>query len=467
MTNRNRVARSPVQGRATQSSDGSSVQRGSSRRDIVENLKICSPKRNSRVQTGWQGFFPYYAGYPETFARALLESTRLQGGDIVLDPWNGSGTTTYTASHLGLTSWGFDLNPVMVVVARARLLAASEADSVEPLAAEVISDARTGRKSFDDADPLTYWFTTETALSIRAIERSIRRRLVGKMTITRSGTKLDRISGIASTFYVALFSVCRTLVKPFQSSNPTWLRRPRENEVKVEATHAFITQRLADNLRSMAAALVTETAQSNLLVPERGAWEVRHADSTSANIRAESVDLILTSPPYCTRIDYTAATRIELAILSPLLESSPKDLGRKMIGSTRVPEHTVTPFSDWGATCNRFLEALRKHPSKASSGYYYLTYLDYFFKMSKSLSHLGKSLKWSGIAVLVVQDSFYKDQHNDLPTIIGEMAEAQGLALARREEFHLRHTMAGINPRARVYRASSGAVESVLCFRKH
>jgi hypothetical protein len=441
--------------------------RGSRQKGIVENLKICSPKRNCRVQTGWQGFFPYYAGYPETFARTLLESARLRRGDIVLDPWNGSGTTTYTASHLGLTSRGFDLNPVMVVVARARLLAASEADSIEPLAADVISSARIGRKSFDVADPLKWWFTTDTALSIRAIERSIRRRLVGKMTMTRSGTKLDRISGMAATFYVALFSVCRTLAKPFQSSNPTWLRRPKKEEDKAEAPHRFIAQQLADNLRSMAAALSAETVQPNLLVSDRGPSEISHADTISVDVAAESVDLILTSPPYCTRIDYIAATRVELAILAPLLQSSAEDLGRQMIGSTRVPEYNITPSSDWGATCDRFLEALQKHPSKASSGYYYLTHLDYFSKMSISLSNLSKGLKRKGIAVLVVQDSFYKDQHNDLPTIIGEMAEAQGLALARREEFHLRRTMAGINPRARIYRASFAAVESVLCFCKN
>lgn len=466
MANRNQVAGSLDPNRLAQSSNGNPDLRGPWQKSIVENLKITSPKRNSRIQTGWQGFFPYYAGYPETFARTLLASARLQPGAIVLDPWNGSGTTTYTASHLGLTSHGFDLNPVMVVVARARLLAASEADSIEPLAADVISDAQTPCKSLNDADPLTFWFSTETALSIRAIEGSIRRHLVGKMMLTRSGTRLDRISGIAATFYVALFSVCRTLVKPFQSSNPTWLRRPRENEVKVEATHASIALRLADNLRSMAAALVTETAQSNLLVAERGAWDVRHGDSTSADIAVENVDLILTSPPYCTRIDYTAATRIELAILSPVLGPAAEDLRRQMMGSTRVPERNIIPSSDWGATCNRFLETLRKHPSKASSGYYYKTHLDYFLKMAKSLSNIIKSLRQKGIAVLVVQGSFYKDLYNDLPTIITEMAEARGLVLARKEEFYLQHTMSNINPRARIYRNAAGAIESVLCFRK-
>ena len=37
---------------------------------IFRDLIIQSPKRTSQALTGWDGFFPYYAGYPETFARS-------------------------------------------------------------------------------------------------------------------------------------------------------------------------------------------------------------------------------------------------------------------------------------------------------------------------------------------------------------------------------------------------------------
>jgi DNA modification methylase len=99
---------------------------------MAKRLRIVSPKRNKRLQTGWEGFFPYYAGYPELFARELLKSARLPHGAVVLDPWNGSGTTTYIATSLGLDSIGIDLNPVMIIVARARLLPPSEADHLPP-----------------------------------------------------------------------------------------------------------------------------------------------------------------------------------------------------------------------------------------------------------------------------------------------------------------------------------------------
>jgi DNA modification methylase len=98
-----------------------------------DELPISSPKRDHRLDSGWDGFFPYYAGYPESFARKILQGSGLKPGAVVLDPWNGSGTTTFAAAHLGFKAVGLDLNPVMVIVSRARTLPFSEIDALEPL----------------------------------------------------------------------------------------------------------------------------------------------------------------------------------------------------------------------------------------------------------------------------------------------------------------------------------------------
>ena len=394
-----------------------------------------------------------------------MESVQLSAGTVVLDPWNGSGTTTYVASRLGLTSCGFDINPVMVVIARARLLATSEADSIEPLALEVIKSARTVW-TLDEDDPLCGWFGPSTAGRIRGIERSIRRHLVGTRTISPEGPHLDQISGLAATFYVALFSVCRGLVARFQSSNPTWLRQPRSEERKVYATRETIVERLKENLSAMAAALAATDGQTGIQRIEQGKWSIKLIDTATAVLDPSSVDFILTSPPYCTRIDYTAATRIELALLAPLLQTPAKELARQMMGSIRVPNHDIAPCADWGETCNKFLGALRQHSSKASDGYYYRTHLDYFEKMFQSLLQLVVALKNNGVAILVVQDSYYKELHNDLPTIVCEMGQSVGLEMMRSDEFRLRRSMSGINPHSRNYRRPPGVTEAVLCFRR-
>jgi hypothetical protein len=428
---------------------------------VFERLSIFSPKRTSRAQSDWEGFFPYYAGFPETFARALLQSAELSANAVVLDPWNGSGTTTYTASLLGLASQGFDLNPVMIVVARARLLPPSEADSIEPLAREIVSFSHLDREPLDSNEPLLLWFSHKTAAPLRAIERSIRQQLVGGMTVTPTGIKLDRLSGLAATFYVALFTVCRHLATPFFSSNPTWLRQPKHQEPKVDIPRDAIESKLIANLSGMALALAN---RRDLLIAEQGISEVRLTDTTAITLPPDSVDIILTSPPYCTRIDYAAATRVELAVLNPLGQAPPAELSRQMLGSTRIPAHEIEISSSWGQHCFDFLEALHRHPSKASSGYYYKTHLDYFDKMSRSLGNLSGALKPEGAAILVVQDSFYKEIHNDLPSIITEMGEAHGLRKHRREDFRMSRSMSGINPYTRLYKRRPGSVEAVLCF---
>jgi DNA modification methylase len=432
------------------------------RRIVFDDLVIQSPKRTAQGQQGWDGFFPYYAGYPESFARTLLKSANLPAAAMVLDPWNGSGTTTYSAAHLGLHAQGVDLNPIMVIVARARLLPSSEADSIEPLAREMFKGIRARDSLLVDDDPLLGWFNRPSAALLRTIERRICDHLIGERTITVDGTKLENISGLAATFYVALFSVCRQLTQRFQSSNPTWLRKPKHGEKRVTSSRDKILDALKTSLKSMADTLAARHGEQS----DVGTVALKVADSTKVLVPSSSIDFILTSPPYCTRIDYSAATRIELALMYPLLQLRMEELGRRMIGSTRVPDRDIAVMPAWGKTCAQFLKEIKVHPSKASAGYYLKTHLDYFDKMARSLAKVSEALKPCGAAILVVQDSFYKDIHNDLPTITAEMAGNAGLRLRRRDDFHLSRSMAGINPHTRAYQRPTGALEAVLCFEK-
>lgn len=85
------------------------------------SLNITSPKQRQKDRRGWSGLFPYYAGYPATFAEKIIESASLARDAVILDPWNGSGTTGLAASRNNLKSVGCDINPVMNIVANARV----------------------------------------------------------------------------------------------------------------------------------------------------------------------------------------------------------------------------------------------------------------------------------------------------------------------------------------------------------
>lgn len=432
-------------------------------RDMFKTLRITSPKRTKAAQTSWDGFFPYYAGFPESFARALISSADLSAGSIIHDPWNGSGTSTYAASMHGLSSIGFDLNPVMVIVAKARLLPASEADSIEPLGSKIVEKAKELFVTADSNEPLTMWFGKVNAGVLRSIEISIRNHLMGVLTHAEDHVNLDRLSSLAATNFVALFSVCRELATKFRSTNPTWLRYPRLDEAKPRFSNEAIYRRFLRTLRTMSEAL---QVRNEFRASEPAMSEIRVADTTITSLPNESLDFMLTSPPYCTRIDYTAATRVELAVLSPIMRIGIKELGRQMIGSTRVPLDPIDIAQVWGGTCARFMKKVHAHQSKASSGYYYRTHLDYFEKMNRSIANLAPSLKKGAAAIFVVQDSYYKDVYNDLPKTLTEMTENHQLKLRRRDDFRIARTMAGMHPYSRNYEKDFGAIEAVLCFEK-
>jgi len=81
-----------------------------------------------------------------------------------------------------MPSIGFDLNPVMVIIAKARLLPASEADSVEPLGSKIVEQAKKIFIAANPTDPLTIWFGKTTAGVFRSLEISIRNHLMRPFT---------------------------------------------------------------------------------------------------------------------------------------------------------------------------------------------------------------------------------------------------------------------------------------------
>lgn len=378
----------------------------------------------------------------------------------MLDPWNGSGTTTYTAAKLGLSSAGYDINPVMVVIARARMLSRDDVDSLRPLLDVIISKVGWRGSELAPDDPLTQWFADDAARHIRAVEASARMHLVGERTLTPHGSSIGNLSSVAATFYVALFAVCRKLTSVFRASNPTWTRIPKNPEERIRVSRSQFQGALRDYISSLVQAAVARDANSHC----RTSVRLDVVDTTRSLLSPGSTDFVLTSPPYCTRIDYAAATRVELAVLDPLCSVLPEELSRQMIGTTRVPKQKIEPVSSWGKACETFLARVASHHSKASSGYYTRTHLDYFNKLAASITGIQKALRPCGKAVFVVQDSFYKDVHNDVPLILTQMAEARGLALRRREDFRVTRSMVTINSRSQAYRKTRDAIEAVLCF---
>ena len=162
------------------------------------------------------------------FASELLRSSSLPAGSICMDPWNGSGTTTTAASLFQHNVLGYDLNPVMVTVARGRLLPRIDLPSIPPLLEEITKKALEELCECGSTDPLLTWFGPAAATSVRSTERSIHKLLVSADSTASAHKSVSQLSAIASFFYVGLFRAVRHLLQRFTPSNPTWAAHNRK-----------------------------------------------------------------------------------------------------------------------------------------------------------------------------------------------------------------------------------------------
>lgn len=395
---------------------------------------VLSPK----VDPGAARWYRFYAMFSESFANGVIERAALPPGSLVADPWIGSGTTAAAAIAAGHCAAGIDINPVMVAVTRGRLLGAAAAEDCVRIAVSLLPDAAA---KFTDDDPLLDWFAPRAAKAIRGWERAVTRQYP------------ERRAPLESAFLLtALFDVAGEFAKPYRSKNPTWPKRPAAAD-RVNATATRITK-----------AVRTAAARRATLCPEQTSATRTSIEVGTANAVAwpdASVDLILTSPPYCTRIDYAVTTGVELAVLGRR-KSDVHSLRDQSMGTSTIRGSLPVSLPSWGRTCLDLLDRVGDHPSKSSGNYYLKTFLQYFDDLSRSLQEVARCLKTGHKAVVVVQDSVYKGILIDLPTIAEEMATALGLCLESRDEFPAVRNMRRVNTRSRAYLDDTTSTESVL-----
>ncbi|MCH8814263.1 MAG: hypothetical protein IH957_04075 [Chloroflexi bacterium] len=394
--------------------------------------------------------YRYYAAFSEQFVRDVLTAVNLGPDQMVLDPWNGSGTTTRVAAQLGIRAYGVDLNPVMAAVAKARLVDFQEAQDAGQFLAE-LTHRRPPPARWRN-DPLRSWLDEYSA----SLVRSVADRCAGVAGKPRAAINVMALSPRQAYLIAVLFIAVRQLLAPFVASNPTWVRIPRSDRDRIKIDWKTLRAKLLESaLLLQADAFRTPVAQSRV--------RLSLGSSTFLPPDMPQCSFILTSPPYCTRIDYAVATRPELAVLGISREAQ-HILRRNLLGATTVPGAVNVEAEDLGITARSLLDEIRHHSAKASSTYYFKWLAQYLVAYARSLKQLSQRADPTASMVLVVQDSHYKDVRIDLAGITKDLLAMHGWNLTDAQSFHLPVTMAGVNPGSRQYRTDFSATEQVLFF---
>ena len=268
------------------------------------------------TQAGVHFFHHWTAKFiPQIPARIIEEYA--SPGDVVLDPFMGSGTTLVEAVRLGHEAWGTDINPLAVRIAQAktgRIDEAALADLLrwlERAAKDPGKHYAQSARLFPESDR---WFRDDVARAIRAILNRARRLDEGTRNFVEIGLS-DLLKGMSNA--------------RMDQTVPALPERPRYQDKKHywrwvdnETRHINPFARLAAQLRRMERALAEFHANG------RHRAEPLLHDARDLASLGRKANLAITSPPYWNAQNYQKMHLLSFRLLG-LPAPGPAEIGRR------------------------------------------------------------------------------------------------------------------------------------------
>jgi DNA modification methylase len=350
---------------------------------------------------------PYAARCPPPLARWAI-SNYSNERDVVLDPMTGSGTTLVEACLLGRTAVGADIDPLARLIARVKATPVSPADirrAADRMAA-LLDDDHLDDGWRPNLPEFEKWFNPEVARDLGAIR-------VGIKHFRSNNPRITELLWVAfSALIVARTSVAnaRDLVHSRHHYRP-WTTNPQ--------TRSRFLKKLEQFHRRM-------TAYNDLL-HSAGHLDARvtvdGCDARELPLSSGTVDLVFTSPPYCSALDYTRAHMFAVAWMPEILKMTEQEyrlLGREYVGTERAAfaertDEQPLPPRIGVAEIDRVVDELRDHPQKA-----WIVHR-YFRDMRAVLKESFRVLRPGGHLVLVVCPSNIRKVTIATPDLLGHI----------------------------------------------
>lgn len=414
---------------------------------------IANAKRTLVEKETVHSWHPYYAGYSENFVDSVInkEISNLDQNSIILDPWVGSGTTGIVCQKRGFECVGVDINQAMAIFSSAKSCSIlKDEKKLDAICQSIITRAKKNRQTID------------TTHLNEIMSDELGRKVIKLLLAINEELKSDEHTGeglnpVESFFKAVLLVTNRQVMGYKNGSNPTWFNKTEPNQ---KISFRELGQCFYNNYINMLNDLKHIYGNRS-----DSCFNVFEASSTSLPIDDSSIDLIVTSPPYLTRIDYAVSTKVELLLLTGI--DGYKGARKNTIGTTTIYSQEGSGKVEWGAICNDVIERINNHPSYSSRNYYIKNKIQYFDGVYKSLKELYRVMKKNASAYFVIQNSYYKEIAIDLPSIYIEMAGNIGFSeFESMRKDGLRVTMASINSKSKKYTNHKVYYEEIIRIKK-
>jgi len=344
-----------------------------------------------------------YHRYPAKFIPQIvsrLAEKYTKEGDLVVDPFGGCGTTLVESKVMGRPSIGVDINPVAVLITKAKIT------PIDPKKIEKAFVAIKTKLDTCDEDIKTkvpeheridYWFKPEEKRKLAFIFTEI--------------SKL-KDQDIRDFFCCAFSNILKNCSIWLQKSNKPTRDPNKKPSDPIPTFYKQIKMMMRGNVRFYE----LSKEKNHLEIPS----QIYCTDARTIPVKDNSVNLIVTSPPYVTSYEY--ADLHQLTALWLEYTKNLNDFRKRFIGTSYHNKKDLVLNSELAEKIrNELLKKDKKTAEEVST---------YFSEMNQVFAEMKRILKKGGKTCIVIGNTSLKGIGILNAEVFAEQLQNLGLKIA-------------------------------------
>ncbi|MFW5590320.1 MAG: DNA methyltransferase [Bacteroidales bacterium] len=365
--------------------------------NIPENREWAFESVRSTEQ--WtHGYHRYPAKFLPDVVRKIIEEYA-KGSKLIADLFAGCGTTLVEAKIHGISSVGVDINPVAQLITKVK---------TTPLAADALQQAYTAlvnlfdkynESDFEDIkkhERIDYWFTPSQKAKIAFLYDKV--------------FHLEVDDDTKDFFYVCISHILKNCSWWLQSGTKPQKDMEKEPEDPLNEFKRHCSKMIGWNEK-----FYNELSKKGHLgIP----CEIHLEDARHTNITSESIDAIITSPPYVTSYEYAdihQLTAYWMEYISDIHEFRKKFIGSSYSGNDSL----IVPNSKQAQKIVNDLSENSKHIARDVA--------QYFNDMQEVAKEMARVLAPNGHACIVIGNTKIKEVQIKSAEVFYEFLRNAGL----------------------------------------
>ncbi len=257
-------------------------------------------------------WYRFVLSFPPHLVRDYLGRLGIEHSQCVLDPFCGTGTTLVECKKLGIPSVGVEANPMACLASRVKTDWSPDPDEFLAHAEHVAELALVELRAQGIDDDFFFSAPTKPTVPLRSLPpeqmRLLLKNSISPLPLHKTLVLLDKLDEQRDDrFYhherLALAKALIGSIGNLHFGPEVGVRNPKE-DAPVTGSWLDCIQAMARDLGALGPLSATSCV-------------VHHADARAAAdiLEPQSIDAVITSPPYPNEKDYTRTTRLESVLL--------------------------------------------------------------------------------------------------------------------------------------------------------